>query len=523
MKYLLLLISFFLLSATTSMKTLYSSLDPKSLTDHMAFYELFPNTPEGKKALSHAWQLMRQGNQGAPHPQFALPNFDIQAIISLVTRQPTDPPVKLSHEQLHVLKTLTGHFPNRQLKGAGAWSKEEVLTLPPEEIDLCRGLLIEQFDKSENFKDDIMQYEASLDLMALQILARLPQEASDMQKIREINRYIFQEMQFRFPPHSLYAKDIDLYTFLPSVLDSRQGVCLGVSILYLCLAQRLALPLEIITPPGHIYVRYNDGKEILNIETTARGINPPSETYLGLNTRKLQTRNIKEVIGMAFVNQASVFWQKGDYPACVKLYEKAQPYLEEDPLVRMFLGLNYLFVGRKKEGDRLLKPLKDYIFDYAVAPETLVTDYLEGKIDIQGIQAVFLPVDETRESILKKQQEIKALLTRYPKFRGGLLQLAVTYLQLSRFGEAQEVLTRYHKLDPADPTVEYYLAIVCAERHDFNKAWEYLKQAEAITQNRGHHPAALRGLRNKLRTLCPEPPFYHRLGVNPALKGRGEV
>ena len=77
---------------------------------------------------------------------------------------------------------------------------------------------------------------------------------------------------FRFPPHSLYAKDIDVYTFLPSVLDSRRGVCLGVSILYLCLAQRLDLPLEAMTPPGHIYVRYG---EDLNIETTARGIDVP--------------------------------------------------------------------------------------------------------------------------------------------------------------------------------------------------------------------------------------------------------
>ena len=98
-------------------------------------------------------------------------------------------------------------------------------------------------------------------------------------------------MRFRFPPHSLHAKDIDIYTFLPSVLDGRRGVCLGVSILYLCLAQRLGLDLEIITPPGHIYVRYQSPEgEMINIETTARGIDIPSERYLGMETRKLQTK-----------------------------------------------------------------------------------------------------------------------------------------------------------------------------------------------------------------------------------------
>ena len=502
---LLLLLPFALFGSDASIKSLYSSLDPYSLTQHMAFYELYPETTEGKKSIDHAWSLLRAGNKTAKLPRFLLPKFDIDAIVSLITRQPFDAPVKLSKEHLDAIDSLSSRFANRKLKGSTIWSKEEVLVLPPEEIDLGRGLLIEQFEDSKNFKDDILQYEASLDLMALQILARLPENATHFDKIKEINRYIFQEMQFRFPPHSLYAKDIDVYTFLPSVLDSRQGVCLGVSILYLCLAQRLDLPLEIITPPGHIYVRYNDGENILNIETTARGINPPSEMYLGINTRKLEERNMKEVIGMAFFNQASVHWQRMEHDICVKLYEKALPYMADDRLLHMFLGLNYLFVGRKAEGEKLLKPLKNYTFDYAVAPDTLATDYLNGHIDPEGIEAIFMPVDETRESIMGKQAELKKLLKHHPKFRGGILQLAVTYLQLARAGEAREILTRYHKVDPNDPTVEYYLSIVSAERHDFNQSWKYLQNAEAITAARDHNPIALRGLRNKLRTICPEP------------------
>lgn len=504
-KILIFLFPCLLFSSPSSIKSLYSSLDPLSLTQHMAFYELYPDTEEGKKALAHSWSLLRTAGKVKVLPSLFLPQFDIQAIVSLVTRQPSDPAVKLSEEQLDAIDSLACQFANRKLKGYHLWNKDEVLALPSEEIDLCRGLLIEQFDGSKNFKDDIRQYEASLDLMALQILARLPENATHFDKIKEINRYIFQEMQFRFPPHSLYAKDIDLYTFLPSVLDSRQGVCLGVSILYLCLAQRLDLPLEIITPPGHIYVRYNDGKKIINIETTARGINPPSEMYLGLNTRHLQERTMKEVIGMAFFNQASASWQKGDHKLCVELYEKALPYMPDDRLLQMFLGFNYLFIGKKTEGEKLLKPLKNYLFDYAVAPETLTTDYLLGNVSAEGIQSIFMPVDETRESIVKKQQEIKKLLKKYPKFRGGILQLAVSYLQLARTGEALNALSRYHALDPGDPTVEYYLSVVCAERYDFNKAWQYLKRAEAITSARGHRPAALRVLRGKLRTICPEP------------------
>ena len=141
-------------------------------------------------------------------------------------------------------------------------------------------------------------------------------------KINTINWYLFDELRLRFPPHSLYSEEIDLYTFLPSVLDSRRGVCLGVSTLYLCLAQRLNLNLEIVTPPGHIFVRYNGGE--INIETTARGIHIPTEHYLSVHTRSLQERNIKEVVGLTFFNQASALWQAGKLKEAITAYERAQ-------------------------------------------------------------------------------------------------------------------------------------------------------------------------------------------------------
>ena len=196
----------------------------------------------------------------------------------------------------------------------------------------------------------MQSYEAMIDLMALQILAKLPEKATPEIKIRAMNRFIFEEMGYRFPPHSIWAEDVDVYTFLPSVLDSRRGVCLGVSILYICLAQRLGINLEMITPPGHIYVRYNDGNKIINIETTARGINLESDTYLGIETRSLQQRNIKEVIGLAHFNQAAVFWHQNEYEKVLNSYRKAQPYLPNDLLLTEFIKSTRSLSVIKKKG-----------------------------------------------------------------------------------------------------------------------------------------------------------------------------
>jgi regulator of sirC expression with transglutaminase-like and TPR domain len=489
----------------TPLKSLYSTLDPLSVTEHLAFYELYPDTKEGQNALKRAWQLLSSGEIALDENNPTLPAFDIQSIISLITRQQSDAKVTLTPEQLNLIEKISSRLHNRKLKGHSAWKREEILALSPEETDLSRGLLLFQFDERAEVQDEIKHYEAILDIMALQIAARLSPHPTDEEKIEAINHFIFHEMRFRFPPHSLYAKDIDLYTFLPSVLDNRQGVCLGVSILYLCIAQRLDLPLEIITPPGHIYIRYGKNHPVINIETTARGINPPSEIYLGINTRHLQQRTIKEVIGLSFMNQASVFWSKEDYETTTKLYEKAMPFLASDPLLKMLLGYNYLFLGRKNEGVQLLREIKNVTFDEAVSPESIPEDYLLGKIDEEGIKAVFLPVDETRASVLEKQKELQKILKRYPYYRAGLMHLATTYLQLGRGNEAKETLERYHKIDPHNSTIEYYLCILSLERLDYNRAWSYLKKTEKLVYARSHYPKALEALRTQLRRACPEP------------------
>ena len=217
-------------------------------------------------------------------PEIILPSSTF-TLISFVNRSSQDSSPTLNEEQFVVIEKISRHLANRQLKGFGIWDLETLLQLPMDQIDLARGLLLAELGGGEEGRLKIRSYEANIDLMALQISARLAAQRNSPEKIRAINDYIFSEMRFRFPPHSLYAKEIDVYTFLPSVLDSRRGVCLGVSILYLCLAQRLELQLQAITPPGHIYVRYvaPNGDET-NIETTARGIDVPSEVYLGLET-----------------------------------------------------------------------------------------------------------------------------------------------------------------------------------------------------------------------------------------------
>jgi len=433
---------------------------------------------------------------------------DIGPIVSCVNRLPSSQTVPpLEETQLQLIETLSRSLQNRKLQGFGIWNLETLKKLQPEEIDLARGLFVATMEQDTAEERRVARsYEAHIDLMALQILARLPILPTAEDKIRAINTYIFEEMQFRFPPHSLWVKDIDIYTLLPSVLDSRRGVCLGVSILYLSIAQRLALNLEAITPPGHTYLRHvnSSTSEIINIETTARGIDIPSEAYYGIETKGLQKRTVREVIGLAFMNQASVSWHHSNVEEAIKLYEKAKDFLPNDYLLHLFLGFNYLFAGRTEEGTNLLRTLEEIMPTHMISSDSIAEDYLSGKTDVDSIKIIFSEVDERRTSILAKQKKIQEVIATFPLFRQGIFHLAITYLQLGREKEAIPILERYITLAPDDPNAQYYLASIQFHRFHFPAAWHHLRCAEKIVFAKNHHPRLLQDLRKELQRASPE-------------------
>lgn len=276
--------------------------------------------------------------------------------------------------------------------------------------------------------------------------------------------------------------------------------------MYLSLAQRLGLNLEIITPPGHIFIRYKDkdGK-ITNIETTARGVNYPSDVYLGIETKKLQQRKIKEIPGMVFFNQASLYWANEKYDIAIELYEKALKYMPDDPNVKLLLGLNLLFENKIKEGTKLLLELKDYKSEYLTTKENIIDDYLSKKTNIDSMKVIFLPVDETRDSILKKQKLLLEIVKKYPSFRGALFQLINTYLQLGREKEALIYLNKYYAIDKENPIVNYYIAVISFERFDYLNAWKYLKNTEKLLQQENHYPQALKHFKETLKRSLADP------------------
>ena len=488
----LIFISSLFSESINSLHSLYKSLDPKSLSQLLAFYELYPTSEEGKSALQQAIDLLYPKNKENTQP-LSYFSLDFHFLIDMINHEKSKTPT-FSNQELEFIEKAAKHLSNRKLKGYDIWDIEKISTLAPEEIDLARSLFL--WETTPQDKTMIRYYEAYLDLMALQISLRLPPNASSIEKINAINSFIFFEMGFRFPPHSLYAKDIDMYSFLPSVVEKRQGVCLGVSVLYICLAQRLDLPLEAVTPPGHIFVRGYDpsSQEWINIETTMRGVNVPSEEYLTLEAPKLQTRNIKEVVGLVCINQAASCWHRDEHQQAVDFYQKALVFLPDDPLILELLGYNLLFLGKTQKAKVTLKKALSL-----KKGNVLIEDILQNNISAEGVKAVFQPVDNTRTSILEKQDKLQKIIKKHPHFRSGLFQLAITYLQLGRSKEGYYWLNKYLALDKNDLMANYYQCLVSLERYDFPTAWKCYLRLEKLIQAKDIPLKKLRDLKHRLK------------------------
>lgn len=475
------LLSVLLISA--SPRTLYRSIDPQSIEQHLALAYLYTNSEDGRRALEDVAHLL-QINSSQPLstilPSLLLPQKDARSVA--------------------IIDTSAQKLGNRKLKGHGITSKDEILNLTPDQIDLSRALLLCELGEIDKVKN----YEATLDLMALQLLAKLPSNASCAHKIASLNTLLFDKLGYRFPPKTRFENKINEYTFLHNVMDTQRGICLGVTILYLCLAQRIDLPLEIITPPGHIFLSCSKESSPINIETTARGIHLDDEVYLKVDSRSLQKRNIKEVIGLAYFNNGTMHWQRDDFKGALESYHEAQKYMGDDPMLLELIGLCAVMQGETDYGKKVMQAAIQLNSPHSFHRHSGPADYLKGLIDNDGLLTAYKSAEEPRESQEQKRIELENTVRKYPRFRMGLLQLAATYMELQQADKALQTLNRYHDLDSEDITVEYFLAELSISRHDCNKAWEHLRRAEELSAIHQLHARPLEELRTNLMSICAE-------------------
>lgn len=138
--------------------------------------------------------------------------------------------------------------------------------------------------------------------------------------------------------------------FLHGLLGGdRAGTCSSLPVLYVAVAQRLGYPVSLAAAQGHLYVRYEDGDEHLNVEATSRGYNSyPDERYRrwpypisDAEAREyglLRPKTKAEMLGAFLIIRAQTLTSAKRFDEAAEAWTQAARYLPETPTMTRLMS-----------------------------------------------------------------------------------------------------------------------------------------------------------------------------------------
>ena len=356
---------------------------------------------------------------------------------------------------------------NEGKAGLYARSIEQVLRLRDDEVDLATAVLISSELWSDNWSQIVNGriYLSRLDDMALEIRDMLDTKVvgTDFRAIPVINKYLFDNQGFK----SISEANDPNSLFLHTVMDKKEGYCLGLSILYLSIGERIGLPLHGVVVPGHFFVRYDDGRVRFNIETTSKGGSASDEHYIKkfkvptLNGRSIYLKNLTKIqtLGCFFNNLGNSYSDVGDIESALLAFERAveiNPALSES---RANLGNIYLKKGQ------VTKAINEYQAALDINPNDAKTHNNLGNAYTQ------------RGSLSYAVSEYSRAIMLDPNFVDGYKNLALVYSKQERYGRAIAELKKAIVLGLADAGCYSQLGDIYSQRGEHEQAITHYKEA----------------------------------------------
>lgn len=354
---------------------------------------------------------------------------------------------------------------NRDKRGLRTYTIEGVLRLPEDEIDIGTAALI--LSREWGTQRTTHVYRRKIDNMSEAILAKLKEKhiPLDHRAINIINHYLFKELGFSSVDTAENPDDL----FLHVVLEKKSGYCLSLSVLYLSIAERLGLPVYGVVVPGHFFVRYDDGKRRLNIETTSNGGSANDEHYLSKfsppnSPRTLYMKNLtkKQTLGCFFNNLGNSYMKVGDTDKAFEVLLRAvqiNPLLSE---ANMNLGNVYLKKKMPLQAVEQYEKALTIISNDAKAMNNLASAYM---------QLADYP---------RAESYYKTAMALDPEYIDVYRNLANAIQMQGRYEEAVGQLKAAVVLNPDDVNSFLLLGQICRQTEQFPDAEKYLLKALAL-------------------------------------------
>ena len=233
---------------------------------------------------------------------------------------------------LLLLAFLIVNVYSRDKVAGGALTLEfinEVFAQEDEKIDFNKTIL----DITQKAHIDLLgegfntrKFDRKLKKMAKELSVLLKNEIGYERVINKLNNYIYEKQNFKVDRSKLFESNLESL-LLNQVFETKKGYCLSLSIIYLCLAERLNLPLYGVMVPNHFFVRYVDGENKINIETTDKGANYDNIRYQHIYLKEfddqvsLKKLTKKETIAIYLNNLANHYKLYGNHNKAMEIFK----------------------------------------------------------------------------------------------------------------------------------------------------------------------------------------------------------
>ena len=234
---------------------------------------------------------------------------------------------------------------------------------------------------------------AEIDTLAHKLKKRIPPDAVPVQRLRWLNRFFFQEMGFGGNVNNYYDPR---NSYLHSVLDTRRGIPITLSILYIELATQIGLTARGVSFPGHflIKLRMQTGQqhgevvidpftghslsreeldELLAPYKRNRGLLGDFDAPLGLF---LQAAPARDVVARLLRNLKEIHRSAEDWPRLLAVQQRLVILLPQAWEERRDRGLTYAELG---VDEAAMKDLSAYLEHVAEAADrSAIAERLAG-------------------------------------------------------------------------------------------------------------------------------------------------
>jgi regulator of sirC expression with transglutaminase-like and TPR domain len=210
-------------------------------------------------------------------------------------------------------------------------SIQKQLDLPEQKIDI--GIAALTFAKEIYPDINVAEYSGRIDQLVKQVRNVIDHQGryDPDSVIRAINTYLYKSEGFHYDRSDTAYKKVENY-YLNGVLDTKQGTCFNLPMLYIAVAQRLGYPVYPVMAPEHVFLRFVSPQlKEQNIEATEGGGYSPDEDYverLNISTKAiksgayLRTLTYRQFLGELLQVNAVTLGQQGQYDKAIRYMEK---------------------------------------------------------------------------------------------------------------------------------------------------------------------------------------------------------